>query len=163
MVRARVPDEHQTFRSKTAIAIEEVDRLRAAGVRFGCVLADAGYGLSAPFRQALSERGLAWTVGIPRHQKVYPADVTLVFPTATRGRKRLRLWVTHLPHPSNTSTQVPPAPKRTRDTFVEGQSRVQERSAQPLASRCRSLESGAPTPLSQPGLAQGNEKPDPFQ
>jgi len=25
----------------------------AAGVRFGCVLADAGYGLSAPFRQGL--------------------------------------------------------------------------------------------------------------
>ena len=26
----------------------------AAGVRFGCVLADAGYGMSAPFRHALS-------------------------------------------------------------------------------------------------------------
>lgn len=93
MARARVPDECRLFRSKTAIAIEEVDRLRAAGVRFGCVLADAGYGLSAPFRQALSERRLAWTVGIPRHQKVYPADVALVFPTATRGRKRLH----HIP------------------------------------------------------------------
>jgi SRSO17 transposase len=93
MARARVPDECRLFRSKTAIAIDEVDRLRAAGVRFGCVLADAGYGLSAPFRQALSIRGLAWTVGIPRHQKVYPADVALVFPTATRGRKRLH----HIP------------------------------------------------------------------
>ena len=93
MVRARVPDERRVFRSKTAIAIEEVDRLRSAGVRFGCVLADAGYGLSASFRQALSERGLAWTVGIPRHQKVYPVDVALVFPTATRGRKRLH----HIP------------------------------------------------------------------
>ena len=93
MARARVPDEHRTFRSKTAIAVEEIDRLRRAGVRFGCVLADAGYGLSAPFRQALSERGLAWTVGIPRHQKVYPADVALVFPASTRGRRRLH----HIP------------------------------------------------------------------
>ncbi len=44
----------------------------AAGVRFGCVLADAGYGLSAPFRQGLTARKLAWAVGIPRHLKVYP-------------------------------------------------------------------------------------------
>ena len=68
---ARVPADRQTFRSKPEIAIDEVDRVRAAGVRFGCVLADAGYGMSAPFRHALSERGLKWAVGIPRHQKVY--------------------------------------------------------------------------------------------
>ena len=49
---------------------------------------DAGYGLSAPFRQGLSERGLAWAVGIPFEQKVYPADVSMVFPVATRGRPR---------------------------------------------------------------------------
>jgi hypothetical protein len=30
-----------------------------AGVCFGAVLADAGYGLSASFRQGLSARGLA--------------------------------------------------------------------------------------------------------
>ena len=42
--------------------------IRAAGVRFGCVLADAGYGMSALFRHALSERGLHCAVGIPRHQ-----------------------------------------------------------------------------------------------
>ena len=51
-------------------------------MRFGCVLADAGYGLSASFRQALSERGLLWAVGIPRQQKVYPANVSLIFPVA---------------------------------------------------------------------------------
>jgi SRSO17 transposase len=41
----------------------EIDRVIAAVVRFGCVLADAGYGLSAPFRQGLTTRGLA--VGMP--------------------------------------------------------------------------------------------------
>lgn len=46
-------------------ALVEIDRVRAAGVRFGCVLADAGYGLSASFRQGLSERGLVWAVGHP--------------------------------------------------------------------------------------------------
>jgi SRSO17 transposase len=93
MARAQVPAERQAFRSKPEIAIEEVDRVRAAGVRFGCVLADAGYGLSAPFRHALSERGLLWAVGIPRHQKVYPANVALIFPVAGRGRPRQR----HIP------------------------------------------------------------------
>jgi SRSO17 transposase len=72
------------------MALAEVDHLIAAGVRFGCVLADAGYGLSAPFRQGLTARGLAWAVGIPRHQKVYPATVKLVFPVAGRGRPRQR-------------------------------------------------------------------------
>jgi SRSO17 transposase len=46
------------------------------------------YGLSAPFRQALSERRLRWAVGIPRHQKLYPADVRLVFPVSAHGRPR---------------------------------------------------------------------------
>ncbi|MCG2671398.1 IS701 family transposase, partial [Bradyrhizobium sp. GCM10023182] len=55
--RARVPVEHRTPRSKPEIALAEIDRAMAANVRFGCVLADAGYGLSAPFRQGLTERG----------------------------------------------------------------------------------------------------------
>src|SRR4051794_3191759 len=73
--RAAVPDAYRTYRTKPEIALAEIDRVRAAGVRFGCVLADAGYGLSAPFRQGLSERGLTWAVGIPFKQKVYPIDV----------------------------------------------------------------------------------------
>jgi SRSO17 transposase len=88
--RAGVPIEHSVARTKPEIALAEVDRLCAAGVRFGCVLADAGYGLSAPFRQGLTARGLAWAVGIPRHQKVYPCAVKLVFPVAGRGRPRQR-------------------------------------------------------------------------
>ena len=86
MARARVPEDRQTFRSKPEIAIDEVDRVRAAGIRFGCVLPDAGYGLSAQFRHALSERGLKWAVGLPRHQKVYRGEVALIFPVAGRGR-----------------------------------------------------------------------------
>jgi SRSO17 transposase len=88
--RAGVPADHRAPRTKPEIALAEVDRLIAAGVRFGCVLADAGYGLSAPFRQGVTARGLAWAVGIPRHQKVYPAAVKLFFPVAGRGRPRQR-------------------------------------------------------------------------
>ncbi|BAB52339.1 transposase [Mesorhizobium japonicum MAFF 303099] len=55
--RAGVPEDHRAYRTKPEIALAEIDRARAAGLRFGCVLADAGYGFSAPFRQALTERG----------------------------------------------------------------------------------------------------------
>src|SRR5262245_14817805 len=88
--RAGVPAEYRTARTKPEIALAELDRAIAAGVRFGCVLADAGYGLSAPFRQGLTARKLAWAVGIPRHLKVYPADVRMIWPVAKRGRPRKR-------------------------------------------------------------------------
>jgi SRSO17 transposase len=52
--RAGVPTEYRTARTKPEIALAEIDRVIAAGVRFGYVLADAGYGLSAPFRQGLN-------------------------------------------------------------------------------------------------------------
>lgn len=73
-------------RSKGEIALDELDRLTAAGVRFGTVLADAGYGASAAFRQGLDARELLWAVGIPRNQKVYSAAVQLV-PPQGRARK----------------------------------------------------------------------------
>ena len=61
--RADVRIEHRAARSKPEIALAEIDRV-IAGACFGCVLADAGYGSSAPFRHALSERGLLWAVGV---------------------------------------------------------------------------------------------------
>jgi SRSO17 transposase len=89
--RAGVPAAYRTARSKPEIALAEIDRVTSAGVRFGCVLADAGYGLSAPFRQGLTARKLAWAVGIPRHLKVYPVGVRLIWPnTKVRGRPRKR-------------------------------------------------------------------------
>ena len=53
------------------------------------VLADAGYGSGAPFRQGLSARGLSWAVGVPRTLKVFTTDVGLLFPQANRGKPRL--------------------------------------------------------------------------
>lgn len=88
--RAGVPAEYRAARTKPELALAEIDRVIAAGVCFGCVLADAGYGMSAPFRQALTARKLAWAVGIPRHLKVYPPDVQMIWPVANRGRPRRR-------------------------------------------------------------------------
>ena len=93
MAKARVPETWRAARTKPEIALAEIDRVRAAGVRFATAPADAGYGLSAPFRQGLDARGLNWAVGIPKQQKVYPSDVRLMFPIAGRGRPRKR----HIP------------------------------------------------------------------
>jgi SRSO17 transposase len=64
------------------VALAEIDRLTALGLRFGCALADAGYGASALFRQAPSARGLHWAVGIPRVQEACGTEVAPLWPRA---------------------------------------------------------------------------------
>jgi len=86
--RAGVPEEHRRALTKPDLALAEVDRVTAAGARFGRVLADAGYG--AAFRRGLDERGLLWAVGVLKVQNVYPATVELLWPKAARGRPRKR-------------------------------------------------------------------------
>src|SRR4051812_5332800 len=87
---AGVPEEHRRALAEAEIAPAEVDRVTAAGARFGRVLADAGYGAGAAFRRGLDERGLLWAVGVLRTQNVYPAAVELLWPRAARGRPRKR-------------------------------------------------------------------------
>lgn len=82
-----VPEDRQLHWTKPEIAMLEIDRVLACGVRFGVVLADAGYGANLLFRQALSARGLRWAVGVSRVQKLYPLDVE-VLPPQTRPQGR---------------------------------------------------------------------------
>ena len=94
---AGVPEVAMAPQSKGEIALAELDRLLQAGVRFGTVLADAGYGTSAGFRHGLDARHLRWAVGIARNQKVYGVGVQLVAPT---GRAR-RLVPDEEPRPAD--------------------------------------------------------------
>ena len=97
--QAKVPPEVE-FRTKGEIALAELDRVTGAGVRFGLVLADAGYGTAADFRAGLTARGLRWAVGVLGVQKVYPADVTLAPPIkGPTGRPRT--------HPAPSAVSVP--------------------------------------------------------
>ncbi len=68
--RTRVPADLQ-HRTKIAIAIEQIDVTRAAGIEIECVLADAGYGEACGFREAIAERGLHYAVGISKQTKVF--------------------------------------------------------------------------------------------
>ena len=74
---AGVPEAARTAQSKPEIALAAIDRVRQAGVRFSCVLADAGFGSSPAFRQGLDARELAWAAGIACTQLIYPTTVKL--------------------------------------------------------------------------------------
>lgn len=85
--RAGVPEGQRGPKAKWEIALEELDRVRLL-INFDVVLADAAYGNNAEFRKALSKRGLSWSVGIVRNQKVYPEHVRLIPPPKiVRGRR----------------------------------------------------------------------------
>jgi SRSO17 transposase len=75
-----IPPGQCVHKEKWQLALEELDRVRAAGVEFGLVLADAAYGTCAEFRRGLSARHLTWAVGVLPTQKVYPAAVRLAAP-----------------------------------------------------------------------------------
>lgn len=81
---ARVP-ESERHRAKWQIALEEIDRVILQGARFGAVVADAGYGNCSGFRNALSERGLRWAVGILPNVQVYRAEGEIRQAPCVRG------------------------------------------------------------------------------
>lgn len=88
LVKAGVPEGCRCFQSKVEIALAELDRLAAEGVRFGCVLADADHGRTVAFRHGLGERQRCFAGGIKRTQTVYPADVELAWPPSRGTRPR---------------------------------------------------------------------------
>lgn len=86
---AGVP-ERIAFHPKWQIALQEIKRVIDGGVRFGDVLADAGYGACAEFRCGLTAMGLNWAVGISPDQLVYAATVRTHVPRAHTALGRPR-------------------------------------------------------------------------
>jgi SRSO17 transposase len=58
-----VPEDVK-FQTKGALALAQIDALLSEEVPLAPVVADAGYGASTQFREALTERGLSYAVGI---------------------------------------------------------------------------------------------------
>ena len=77
--KAGIPDELE-FRKKWQIAIDLIDDALAWGVRKHLVLADAGYGDSVEFRNAITERGLDYAVGVMSTHLVWPPGANPRFP-----------------------------------------------------------------------------------
>lgn len=74
---ARVPESERAFRTKAQIALDLVDKLLAAGVEFGAITVDAGYGIGREFRHGLSQRSRYWAAGIRGSQLVYASGVVV--------------------------------------------------------------------------------------
>jgi SRSO17 transposase len=89
---AGIPAAHRVHIEKWQLALDELDRVMAAGLSFGTgfgiVLADAAYGSCAPFRNGLSARGLVWALGARANVYVYPADVRVTYRRKGGGRRR---------------------------------------------------------------------------
>ena len=85
--RAKVPDD-VGFLTKPEIALYQIETAVSEGLEPGVVLADAGYGNSAAFRDGLEALGLSFITGVLQTVTVWPPGMMPSVPAATgRGRK----------------------------------------------------------------------------
>ena len=85
--RAGVPEE-VSFATKPQIALRQLRTLLDEGAPRHCVLADAGYGVDNAFRQALSDMGLPYVVGVTSAVVVWPPGVEPLAPKPYGGTGR---------------------------------------------------------------------------
>jgi SRSO17 transposase len=91
------------FLRKWEIALEEIDRLLAEDLPPAPVVADSGYGDTTGFRDALTERGFSYVVGIKPETTVWPPGKEPLPPKPYTGQgrppKRVRRDEEHKPLP----------------------------------------------------------------
>ncbi len=86
-VQAGVPEELR-FATKTQIARAQLRTLLDEGAPHHCVLADAGYGVDTGFRQALTDMGLEYAVGVTSAVVVWPPGIEPLPPKPYSGTGR---------------------------------------------------------------------------
>src|SRR3989442_11026050 len=84
---AGVPDTVE-FRTKWQIALEQVAQVVAEGVPAAPVVADAGYGVVTPLRDALTARALPYVLGISTETTVWAPGRAPLHPPKYRGHGR---------------------------------------------------------------------------
>ncbi|KAG0163621.1 hypothetical protein DFQ30_011281 [Apophysomyces sp. BC1015] len=85
--KAGVPESAE-FATKTQIALAQLRTLLDEGAPRHPVLADAGYGVDTAFRQALTDRGLCYMVGVTSAVVVWPPGVVPLPPKPYSGMGR---------------------------------------------------------------------------
>src|SRR5262245_27045888 len=119
--KAGVPEAERRRQSKGQIALQLLDRVRAEGLPGGTVVADAGYGVSGPFRDGLAQRGLHYVVGVTDEMVVFTAEPRWVEPeAATGGRPQRRHRLAEgAPRPVSLKELAASTPRR-KVTWREG-------------------------------------------
>ena len=95
--QAEIPREVEFLR-KWQIALAEIDALLAEDLPPAPVVADAGYGNTTEFRDALSERGFSYVLGIKGDTSVWPPGAEPLPAKPWRGRGRPPTRVRRDPH-----------------------------------------------------------------
>lgn len=85
--KAQVPGDRRKHRTKPEIAIELLRAARANGAPTRPVVADAGYGDSRDFRDAITDLGLNYVVGISANTTIWPpgSKPAVPAPSGKRG------------------------------------------------------------------------------
>ena len=145
--KAGVPDDI-VFRTKPQIALAQIRAALLAGVPSAVVLADAGYGVDAAFRDGITELGLPYVVGIQSTTTLWPPGQAPLPPQPWSGRgrrpSRLRHDETHKPISAKDLALSLPNKAWRRVTWREGTNTrlasrfaaVRVRPAQGDTSRC---------------------------
>src|SRR3989442_10273053 len=120
---AGVPDPI-TFQPKWQIALGQIHAVQAEGVPPAPVLADAGYGDTTAFRDALTTAGLAYVVGVKKETTAWPPGQAPRPPKRWKGRGRppthVRRTARHTPQSlQHLAGALPPTAWRTV-TWREG-------------------------------------------
>ena len=84
--KAGVPAPSREMKTKGQIALELLDQVQGEDLPGRVVVADAGYGVSKPFRDGLSERGLCYVVGVTEEMVVFTRGAALDRAGALAGR-----------------------------------------------------------------------------
>jgi SRSO17 transposase len=112
---AGVPVEVK-FQTKGALALAQIDELLAEEVPLAPVVADAGYGASTQFREALTERGLSYAVGILPDTSLWIAGEEPLLHSPKAGRKSTKLSRKAEPSPVLARDLVQKLPRRAWET-----------------------------------------------
>jgi len=87
--KAGIPD-NVVFRTKPQIALEELERAAANGVRFNWLTFDEFYGRSGPFMRTLDQRGQNYVAEIPVDTMLWTKRPEILYKAHRRDRKRGR-------------------------------------------------------------------------
>jgi SRSO17 transposase len=128
---AGVPEE-AGFRTKPAIALDQIGRALADGVPPGVVVTDAGYGSDTDFRDGITAQGLAYVAGILGTTGLWPPGAGPLPPARWSGKGRPPK------RPRRDAADQPLAAERLAAGLSAGAWRTvtwREGAAGPLASR----------------------------